>query len=46
MSILIAAVTAFDLPRIEPGFEQKKQAVGSESVAMMTKPCPVFPASP
>jgi hypothetical protein len=26
---LMAAVTAFDLPRMEPGFEQKKQAVGS-----------------
>ena len=34
---LIAANTAFDLPRMERGFEQKKQALGSETVAMMAR---------
>lgn len=34
---LIAADTAFDLPRMERGFEQKKQALGIETVAMMAR---------
>ena len=33
----IAADTAFDLPRTQRGFEQKKQALGSETVVMMAR---------
>ena len=35
MSTLITSVTAFDPPRMEPGFEQSKQALDRETVAMM-----------
>ncbi|MEI6112431.1 MAG: hypothetical protein WCP63_12310 [Cyanobium sp. ELA712] len=45
MSTLTTAATAFDLPRMESGFEQKKQVVGGERVAMMTNQSPIFPGS-
>ena len=33
----VAADTAFDLPRMQRGFEQKKQALGAETVVMMAR---------
>jgi len=33
----VAADTAFDLPRMQRGFEQKKQALGAETVTMMAR---------
>lgn len=33
----IAADTAFDLPRTQRGFEQRRRALGSETVVMMTR---------